>query len=321
MIETEIQTGDDAVIQTSGLSKRFGARVALNGVDLSVPRNSAFGFVGPNGAGKTTLIRTLLGLTHATSGNMRLLGHTLPKERSLALARVGSIIEEPRFHNHLTGRENLRIIAAARDREAHKRIQPALDKVGLADRADERIKSYSTGMRQRLGVARCLLADPLLLILDEPMNGLDPAGIDEFRAMIKTLVSEGRTVFLSSHLLDEVEKTCDHVAIIDLGNILMQGLVEEVAQRGKPTIRFRCESLDDAERLLGSQSGVENVRREHDALVVTIDAQDRAGADRIVSRLNLRLVEAGVLVFSIETVRVSLEKRFLEVTSRLETKG
>jgi ABC-2 type transport system ATP-binding protein len=321
MVEATIQTSDDAVIQTSGLSKRFGDRVALNGVNLSVPRASAFGFVGPNGAGKTTLIRTLLGLTHATDGTMRLLGYAVPQERSNALARVGAIIEDPKFHPHLTGRENLKIIAAAREPEAHNRIQPALDRVGLADRADERVKAYSTGMRQRLGVARCLLADPLLLILDEPMNGLDPAGIDELRDMIKTLVSEGRTVFLSSHLLDEVEKTCDHVAIIDLGNILMQGLVEDVAQKGKPTVRFRCDSLDAAMQMLSAQPGIDNVRRDDDAMVVTIDAADRAGIDNIVASLNNRLVEGGIAVFAIETERVSLEKRFLEVTSRLETKG
>src|SRR5438093_5656947 len=209
------------VIETSGLTKRFGERAAVDDVDLRVPRGSAFGYLGPNGAGKTTLIRMLLGLTRATSGTMRLFGQPIPAERAASLARVGAIVEEPRFHRYLTGRENLAVIAAAREREAHARIAEALERVGLADRADERVSSYSLGMRQRLGIARALLADPELLILDEPTNGLDPAGIHEFRGMIRGLVAEGRTVLLSSHLLDEVEKICDAVAIVDHGRVVM----------------------------------------------------------------------------------------------------
>ena len=198
---------DDFAIETSGLTKRFGERTALDGVDLRVPRGCAFGFLGPNGAGKTTMIRTLLGLTHASAGSMHLLGHPVPAERAQALRRVGAIVEEPRFHMHLSGRENLRIVSAVRGPETAERIDPALARVGLSERAGEKVKSYSMGMRQRLGVARCLLADPLLLILDEPTNGLDPAGIQEFREMIRAMIEqEGRTVFLSSHLLDEVEK-------------------------------------------------------------------------------------------------------------------
>jgi ABC-type multidrug transport system ATPase subunit len=210
------------VVETSGLTKRFGERVAVADVDLHVPRGAAFGYLGPNGAGKTTLIRMLLGLTQATAGTMRLLGRPVPEERAAALARVGAIVEEPRFHAHLTGRENLTVIAAAREPEAHARIDGALARVGLTNRADERVKRYSLGMRQRLGVARSLLADPELLILDEPTNGLDPAGIHEFRDMIRGFVAEGRTVLLSSHLLDEVEKICDEVAIVDRGQVVAQ---------------------------------------------------------------------------------------------------
>ena len=242
----------EPVVETRGLTKRFGDRVAVDGVDLTVPAATAFGFLGPNGAGKTTLIRTLLGLTHATSGTFRLLGRPMPADRSTALLRVGAIVEEPRFHPHLTGRENLRIVSAAREPAADGRIGHALARVGLADRADERVKSYSLGMRQRLGVARCLLADPLLLILDEPMNGLDPAGIQEFREMIAELIGEGRTVFLSSHLLDEVEKTCDQVAIIDQGRILMQGTVAEIGRTGHPTVRIRCDPSTGRRRSCGT---------------------------------------------------------------------
>src|SRR3954470_6569412 len=158
------------VIETTGLIKRFGARAVVDDVDLRVPRGCAFGYLGPNGAGKTTLIRMLLGLTGATAGTMRLLGRPVPAERAVALARVGAIVEEPRFHRHLTGRENLAVIAAAREPEAHDRIDGALARAGLSQRAEERVKHYSLGMRQRLGVARSLLADPELLILDEPTN-------------------------------------------------------------------------------------------------------------------------------------------------------
>src|SRR6476469_1308460 len=210
------------VIETSGLTKRFGQRAAVAGVDLRVPAGCAFGFLGPNGAGKTTLIRMLLGLIPASAGEMKLLGLPVPSERATALRRVGAIVEEPRFHGHLTGRENLRCAAAVRGPETFARIEPGLERVGLLERGDDRVKSYSLGMRQRLGIARCLLSDPALLVLDEPMNGLDPAGILEMRGFIRDFVEEGRTVFLSSHLLDEVERTCDQVAIIDRGEVVIQ---------------------------------------------------------------------------------------------------
>ena len=185
-------------VETRGLTKRFGVNVAVNGVDLRIPRGCAFGYLGPNGAGKTTLIRVLLGLTHADAGSMSLLGHVVPKHRDIALARVAAIVDEPRFHAHLTGRQNLRVLAAAREPAARSRIDVSLERVGILHRADDRVAKYSMGMRQRLGVAACLIGDPHLLLLDEPMNGLDPAGMQEMRDMIRTLVDEGRTVVLSS---------------------------------------------------------------------------------------------------------------------------
>src|SRR5205807_6585291 len=194
-------------VETHGLTKRFGDNVAVNGVELLVPRGCAFGYLGPNGAGKTTLIRVLLGLTHADAGTTFVLGHQVPRHRDRALARVGAIVDEPRFHAHLSGRENLRILAAAREPAARERIDPSLERVGILHRGDDKVSTYSMGMRQRLGVAACLLGDPELLILDEPMNGLDPAGMQDMREMILSLVAEGRTVVLSSHLLDEVERT------------------------------------------------------------------------------------------------------------------
>ena len=169
----EAKDPDGWAVEVHGLHKKFGANAAVNGVDLSVPRGCAFGYLGPNGAGKTTLMR-VLGLTHADAGTMSILGYPVPKHRDKALTRVGAIVDEPRFHQHLTGRENLAMLASSRKPAASDRIDPALDRVGLGRRADDKVAGYSMGMRQRLGVAACLLGDPELLILDEPMNGLDP---------------------------------------------------------------------------------------------------------------------------------------------------
>src|ERR1700677_1749823 len=227
-------------VETHGLTKRFGENVAVDDVELLVPRGCAFGYLGPNGAGKTTLIRTLLGLTHADAGTMSLLGYAVPKHRDKALARVGAIVDEPRFHGHLTGRQNLQILAAAREPAARNRIGPALERVGIAHRADDKVSKYSMGMRQRLGVAACLLGDPQLLILDEPMNGLDPAGMHEMRDMILSLVAEGRTVVLSSHLLDEGERTCDAVATVDRGKIVRQGPISELLRGAALVLQVDC---------------------------------------------------------------------------------
>jgi ABC-2 type transport system ATP-binding protein len=299
-------------VETHGLTKRFDGRVAVDSVDLLVPRGVAFGYLGPNGAGKTTLIRMLLGLTGATEGSMSVLGLPLPGRRSDALARVGAVVEEPRFHPHLTGRENLAVVAAARGRGASGRIDHALAQVGLTARADDRVKTYSLGMRQRLGIARCLLADPELLILDEPMNGLDPAGIQEFRGFVHEFVAEGRTIVLSSHLLDEVEKTCDHVAIVDRGRVVTQGSIEELRREGAPTLVIETADPATALPLLASHPAVVKVTQDGAELVVTLT--DSAAAPDI----NRRLVEAGQDVLRLDPSRASLETRFLEITSRLE---
>jgi ABC-2 type transport system ATP-binding protein len=307
---------NEYVVETAGLTKRFGERVAVNDVDLRIPRGSAFGYLGPNGAGKTTLIRMLLGLTHASAGSMRLLGRPVPAEREEALACVGAIVEEPRFHGHLTGRENLEIVAAARGRQTYGRIDGALRRVGLAERANERVKRYSLGMRQRLGVAQSLLADPELLILDEPTNGLDPAGIREFRHMIRGFVEEGRTVLLSSHMLDEVEKICDAVAIVDLGRVVAQGPIDAIAADGASGIVVGSCEPERALSVVSGHAAVCSAERLADGLRLTLHSdveRDKAGAD-----INRRLVEAGIPVHRFEPVTTSLEQRFLEITSRLE---
>jgi ABC-2 type transport system ATP-binding protein len=311
---------DSLAVQTIGLGKRFDTRAALDGVDLEVPRGVAFGFLGANGAGKTTLIRLLLGLAEPTAGSMRVLGRDVGVDRAAALSRVGAIIEEPRFHPHLTGRENLHIHAAARERSAHDRIDRALERVGLAARADDRVKTYSLGMRQRLGVARCLLADPELLILDEPMNGLDPAGILEMRYLIRELVAEGRTVLLSSHLLDEVEKTCDVAAIVDQGRVVAQGTIHELVRGGPRAIDIVCHSPVEAATLLAAVPGVTRAADHEGRLRVTLSPEAPVDCE-IVTALLRRLLDHGVAVERVAPVAASLEDRFLTMTTPLEDRS
>ncbi len=301
-------------VETHGLTKRFNDNVAVDGVELLVPRGCAFGYLGPNGAGKTTLIRVLLGLTRADAGTMSLLGYPVPHHRDRALARIGAIVDEPRFHGHLTGRQNLQILAAAREPAARTRIDASLERVGILQRADDKVSKYSMGMRQRLGVAACLLGDPQLLILDEPMNGLDPAGMLEMREMIQSLVAEGRTVVLSSHLLDEVERTCDAVAIVDRGKVIRQGSITDLLAGSAFELQIDCATPDRARALLadtqwgsGAVVGPEGLRI---ALV--------AGTDRqVVAEINRLLVEGDVAVYRLQEVHASLESWFLEVTTRL----
>jgi ABC-2 type transport system ATP-binding protein len=299
-------------VETAGLTKRFGERLAVDDVDLCVPRGVAFGYLGPNGAGKTTLIRMLLGLTPASAGSMQLLGLPVPDRRAHALARVGAIVEEPRFYGHLTGRENLQLITAARANGSVARIDRVLERVGLAARADERVKAYSLGMKQRLGIARCLLADPELLILDEPMNGLDPAGIQEFRAFVRDFVAEGRTIVLSSHLLDEVEKTCDHVAIVDRGRIVVQGSIDDLRAGGDAGVLLEVDEPARARAFLAAMPDVTQVDDDGTLLEVSCSDFD------LIPELNRRLVAAGIAVRRLEPRQASLEQRFLEITTRLE---
>jgi ABC-2 type transport system ATP-binding protein len=308
-------------IHTVGLGKKFGERSALESIDLEVPRGTAFGFLGPNGAGKTTLIRLLLGLATPTSGTIKLLGHNMPAGSAEALARVGAIIEEPRFHAHLSGRENLFVHAAAREKAAHARIGPALARVGLNARADDKVKTYSLGMRQRLGVARSLLADPELLILDEPLNGLDPAGILEFRGLIRDLVDEGRTVLLSSHLLDEVEKVADYAAIVDQGRVVAQGSIASLtAGGGARAIDIVSDSQTRAASLLAAVPGVARATDHEGGL--RIELSPEAPVDReIVTELLKRLLNDGIGVERVAPVASTLEDQFLTMTTRLEDRS
>ena len=301
-------------VETHGLTKRFKDNVAVDGVELLVPRGCAFGYLGPNGAGKTTLIRVLLGLTHADAGTMSLLGYSVPEHRDKALARMGAIVDEPRFHGHLTGKQNLEILAAAREPAARLRVGGSLERVGMAERADDKVSKYSMGMRQRLGVAACLLGDPQLLILDEPMNGLDPAGMLEMREMIQSLVAEGRTVVLSSHLLDEVERTCDAVAIVDRGKVIRQGPIADLLAGSAFELQIDCSTPERAGGLLAGTQWANAVHLAPDGLRIDL----AAGTEReVVAEVNRLLVEGGVSVFRLQEIHASLESWFLEVTTRL----
>lgn len=298
------------VIETSGLSKQFGERQVISEVDLAVPRGCAFGFLGHNGAGKTTLIRLLLGLTRPNAGQIRVLGRKVPEERGDALSRVGSVVEEPHFHAHLTGRENLRLAAACRGPRARSRIPNVLQRVGLSDRADDRVRAYSQGMRQRLGIARCLLADPDLLLLDEPMNGLDPAGITGFRELLHGLVAEGRTIFLSSHQLDEVEKTCREVAVIDNGRLIAQGTVGALSRRAGTQLEISCRPVRTALQLLGQHPAVRDVHEIPDGARASLTNADEIPA------ITEALVHAGIQICRLQPLRDSLENQFFALTRR-----
>jgi len=244
----------DLAVQSFGLTKRFRRQVAVNAVDLAVPRGSVYGFLGPNGSGKTTTIRLLLGLIRPTAGRHELFGERMPEAAMRVLPKVGSLVEGPAFHPYLTGRANLRRLDAA-DRTvgpstSDERINAALDRVGLLAAAGKRYRAYSLGMRQRLALAAAMLAPRDLLILDEPTNGLDPQGTREVRSLITHLAGEGATVLLSTHLLSEVEQICTHVGVMHLGRLVAQAPLAELRAQSVPTAKVDTDRPEDAARVL-----------------------------------------------------------------------
>ena len=305
-------TATEPIIRLEGVTKRFGRTVAVDDVTVDVPRGRCLGWLGPNGSGKTTLIRCMLGLARPTAGTIHVRGREVPREARSALAGVGAIVEEPRFYPYLTGRRNLDVAAGLVGQDAFGRIDGLLDRVGLADAGGTAVKKYSLGMRQRLGVARSLLSDPELLILDEPSNGLDPAGMAEFRRTIRSFVEEdGRTVFISSHLLDEVEKIADDIAIVQAGALVVHGSVADLVAGGAASLRLRVDDVDGAMRVLGDLAFVTRVERgDPGTLEVRLERVD----DERSIALTRALVEAGVGVAELVRRRESLEERFLEIT-------
>ena len=252
--DTSVPAADPAV-ETRGLSKRFGSRLAVDGLDMVVPRGAVYGFLGPNGSGKTTTIRMLLGLVEPTSGTRSLLGHAIPREASRALPQVGALVEGPAFHPYLSGRSNLARLDAADlwsdPGTARTRIDTALDRVGLLATAGKRYRAYSLGMRQRLAIAASLLTPRELLVLDEPTNGLDPQGTREVRHLVASLAEDGATVLISSHLLSEVEQICTHLGIMSDGRLVAQGTVSELRGAGVTTVGVTTSRPSDAASVLG----------------------------------------------------------------------
>ncbi|SDY80110.1 ABC transporter ATP-binding protein [Herbiconiux ginsengi] len=238
----------DFAIETAGLTKRFGKQLAVDGVDLAVPEGSVFGFLGPNGSGKTTTIRMLLGLASATAGDIRVLGQAMPRRLANVLPGVGALIEGPGFYPFLSGAANLRRLdaadgfAPAASRAA--RVDHALERVGLTHAAGKKVRAYSLGMKQRLGIANALLAPRELIVLDEPTNGLDPQGTREVRHLIRSLASEGTTVFVSSHLLAEIEQMCTHAAVMSGGRLVAQGTLDELRLAGQTRARVLVPAAD-----------------------------------------------------------------------------
>ncbi|MEU8822081.1 ABC transporter ATP-binding protein [Streptomyces sp. NPDC048636] len=302
-----------AAVETRGLTKRYrGGQLAVDGLDLTVPRGSVFGFLGPNGSGKTTTIRMLMGLIEPTSGAARLLGEPMPRAARTVLPRVGALIEGPALYAYLTGRDNLLRYDAA-DPTADPRTRPArvasaLDRVGLGAAAGKKARAYSLGMKQRLGLAAALLQPRELLVLDEPTNGLDPQGMREIRSLVRELAAEGTTVFLSSHLLDEIEQVCTHAAVMAQGKLITQGTVAELAASSRGRLSVTTPDPADAVRVL-KEYGVTDLVVLDERIVGELPQTPLELAD-----LNAALVREGVRVRAFGTERASLEDAFVALT-------
>jgi len=298
----------DIILRTENLSKRYGERWAVRDLNLSIPRGDVFGFLGPNGAGKTTTIRMALGLIAPTSGNVYVNGVDMRKSPMDALGMVGAIVETPAFYGYLTGRENLRLLARVSGGVSDGRVEETLLLVGLSNRADDKVKGYSQGMRQRLGIAQALLSEPELVVLDEPTNGLDPSGMREIRELIRSLAGErGITIFISSHLLGEVEAVCRHVAIINHGSLVAQGPVEELLRRESVRLDVEVSDSAAAKAILGGLGFISELAGIDGGFSM------RLHMDR-VAEVNRALVTGGVDVSSLTPNAVSLEEFFLEQT-------
>ena len=304
----------DLALSTRGLRKSYGSRLALDGLDLSVPSGVVYGFLGPNGAGKTTTMRLLTGLLHPDAGTIELLGQPFRRGDRHRLFAIGALVESPSFYPYLNGRQNLRALAATGATVTAGRIEELLELVGLRDRARDKVAGYSLGMKQRLGIAGALLSDPQLLLLDEPANGLDPAGIVAMRETLRRLAAGGKTVFVSSHLLAEVQVLADVVGIIARGKLVREGTLDALLNdQGVVRVRVPREQVEAATAALSALATVE--AREHDA------AADQWLAVHLepvrAAEVNRRLAEAGVFASGLES-GTDLELLFLELTGGSE---
>ncbi len=298
-------------IETVGLVKAFGDQKAVSGVSLSVPTGSVFGFLGPNGSGKTTTIRLLLGLAEATAGQINLLGHPIPKQVGDALPKVGALVEGPAFYPYMSGRNNLMRMDSA-DRNSNSetreaRVDAALERVGLSNAAKKKVHAYSLGMKQRLGLANALLKPRELLILDEPTNGLDPQGTREVRNLIRSLAAEGITIFLSSHLLTEIEQLCSHVAVMRAGEIVAQGSLDEIRANGQTRLILTVDNATGANEVLKEQ-GITKFNSVGSKITAAV------ASDFDVAALNKKLVSNQIAVSELRLEHPSLEEYFVDLT-------
>lgn len=298
-------------IETVGLVKAFGDQKAVSSVSLSVPSGSVFGFLGPNGSGKTTTIRLLLGLAEATSGEINLLGHPIPKQVGDALPKVGALVEGPAFYPYMSGRNNLMRMDSA-DRNSNSatreaRVDAALERVGLSNAAKKKVHAYSLGMKQRLGLANALLKPRELLILDEPTNGLDPQGTREVRNLIRSLAAEGITIFLSSHLLTEIEQLCSHVAVMRAGEIVAQGSLEEIRSSGQTRLILNVDKPKETKEILKA-AGISKVKSIGQRIIASV------ASDLDVATINKKLVASKIAVSEIRLEHPSLEEYFVDLT-------
>jgi ABC-2 type transport system ATP-binding protein len=305
-------TDHDLVVRTDGLTKRYGERLAVDAVSMTVRRGEVYGFLGPNGAGKTTTLRMLLGLVAPTAGSAQVLGR--PAGDAGVTARAGALIEGPGFYPYLTGRANLEVLARYRGL-SHATVEAALARVDLADRADDKFKSYSLGMKQRLGVAAALMGDPELIILDEPTNGLDPAGMADMRALIVDLAKGGQTVLLSSHLLAEVEEICDRVGVIARGRLLEESTV--AALRGGRRLRVVATPSADAAELVRRLLPHGAVEQADDALLLDVPEERTPEIVRALVAGGLDVHEARITERTLEEVffEMTVDHEILEVAS------
>ena len=307
---TSTPTDTSLAIATHGLTRRFGSHVAVNAVDLAVPRGAVYGFLGPNGSGKTTTIRLLLGLMAPHAGTVELLGGTMPAAAGDVLSRVGTLVEGPAFHPYLTGHDNLRRLdaydASTDPSTSASRIALALERVGLSAAAKKTYRRYSLGMKQRLGLAAALLRPRDLLILDEPTNGLDPQGTREVRGLIRELAADGTTVLVSSHLLAEIEQVATHVGIMSAGRLLRQGALDQVLGVAAALLRIETPDVDRALGVL-AEMGVSVSEQTADHLLVTM-------GDRTPDVINAALVRADVAVRGLRVERPLLEDLFVKLT-------
>ncbi len=302
----------EPVLQTIDLGKRYGRRWAVQHLNLDIRKGEVFGFLGPNGAGKSTTIRMMLSLIRPTEGHIELFGRRLESNRKSLLSRVGGLVESADFYSYLSARRNLSIVGDLYGGVDRSQITHALELVGLVDRANDRVKTFSHGMKQRLGIAQALLADPDLIILDEPTTGLDPQGIAEVRELIMSLSREnGITVFLSSHLLGEIEQTATTMAIINHGTLVVQGSVRELLSSDSASIRIDARPIDVALRVLSENRFMTQPKVDNGFITLAL-------ASDVVPVMVQTLVGQGVAVHSVVPQR-SLEEYFLKITGESET--